>query len=109
MRRNAAAKPDLDVSADRLSRLSTRALGARYAELHAAVFACYEDEPSKHDPAARRAAAEQRAAPMIEAARVVHAELVRRLRRRARIWWGVTVSISLIGVAVIAWVLLAAR
>ncbi len=109
MRSNAAAKPDLDVSADGLSRLSTRALGARYAELHAAVFACYEDEPSTHDPAARRAAAEKRAVPMIEAARVVHAELVRRLRRRARIWWGVTVSVTAIGLVVIAWVVLASR
>ncbi len=109
MRRNAAAKPDLDVSADHLSRLSTRALGARYAELHAAVFACYEEEPSKHDPAARRAAAEKRAAPMIEAARVVHAELVRRLRRRARIWWGVTASLTVIGIVVVAWVVIASR
>lgn len=96
MSRRDDAPPD----ADALRRLPGDELDRRYAELHRQAFACYEDaelaaESGRLDRAAATARAQAQAAPLIERARALHAERVRRLRLRARRW-----RIAAAGVAV---------
>lgn len=100
--------PDTSTS---LRSLSSRELEERYAGLHRQVFACYEDAQSceQDDPDAYAKAMEQaqaRAAPLIERARAVHEERVRRLRKRARTWWMLAYGTAVIGALLIAWLAL---
>ena len=48
--------------------------------------------------------ARNQAEPLIEQARAVHSERVRRLRLRARRWWIATVAVAVIGSALIVWI-----
>lgn len=100
--------PAIDVSAEALGALPGSELDALYADLHRQVFACYDgidDLPESRRDAAQ-VKARRRAEPMIEQARAVHAERVRRLRLRARRWWIATVAVAVAGSAGVAWLLL---
>lgn len=96
----------VDTSPAALQRLSGSELEALYADFHRRVFAFYEGIDDL--PEARREAAQVRARnqaePLIEQARAVHSERVRRLRLRARRWWIATVAVAVIGSALIVWV-----
>lgn len=98
----------VDTSPERLRALQGDELDALYAEFHTRVFACYdeiEQVPERRREAAL-ARAQQRAAPLIEQARAVHDERVRRLRRKARRWWIATALVAVAGSAAIAWLLM---
>jgi len=104
-RRRRGTAPAADTSAEALRQLSGDELDALYGDFHRRVFACYEgidDLPQARREAAQ-AAARRRAEPMIEQARAVHEERVRRLRLRARRWWIATVAVAVAGGAAIAW------
>lgn len=93
-----------------LRALSSAELERRYADLHRQVFACYEDadlavESGRLGREAATARAEAQAAPLIERARALHAERVRRLRLRARRWWIAAGATLAVGGAAIAWLL----
>ncbi|MCD9032081.1 hypothetical protein LDO32_10145 [Luteimonas sp. Y-2-2-4F] len=93
-----------------LRALSGDELERRYAELHRQVFACYEDadlaaESGRLGREAATAQAQAQAAPLIERARALHAERVRRLRLRARRWWIAAGTTLALGAAAIAWLL----
>lgn len=102
------ATPLVDTSPAALRALPGAVLDALYADFHRRVFACYEGIDEL--PAARResaqSAARKRAEPMIEQARAVHDERVRRLRLKARRWWIATVAVAVAGSAGIIWMLL---
>ena len=97
-----------DTSPDTLQRLSGSELDALYQEFHHRVFAFYEgidDLPEKKRKAAQVRARNQ-AEPLIEQARAVHDERVRRLRLKARRWWIATGAVAVVGSLGIAWVAL---
>ncbi|MGO1541263.1 MAG: hypothetical protein ACTHXB_06460 [Luteimonas sp.] len=100
--------PSADTSPAALRALPGAQLDALYADFHRRVFACYEGIDEL--PAARREAAQakarRRAEPMIEQARAVHEERVRRLRLKARRWWIATVAVAVAGSAGISWLAL---
>ena len=97
-----------DTSPDALRRLSGSELEALYGDFHRRVFAFYDgiDELPESRREAAQVAARRRAEPLIEQARAVHDERVRRLRLRARRWWIATVAIAVAGSAGIAWLAL---
>ena len=97
-----------DASPAALRALPGAELDALYADLHRRVFACYDgiDDLPRARIEAAQADARRRAEPMIEQARAVHEERVRRLRLRARRWWIATVAVAVAGSAGIAWLLL---
>ncbi|WP_101927432.1 MULTISPECIES: hypothetical protein [Luteimonas] len=82
-----------------------QALQARAFELyeHAALRA--EADPPRAD--AIYAKAEQRTAPLIEQARVLNDERVRRLRARAQRWRVGTLVIAVVGSLALLWMLVA--
>jgi len=98
----------VDTSSETLRRMSGKELEALYEDFHRRVFAFYDGIDKL--PASRReaaqAAARRRAEPLIEQARAVHQERVRRLRLRARGWWIATVVVAVAGSAGIAWLAL---
>ena len=107
-RRDAPAEASADTSPAALRALPGAELDALYADFHRRVFACYEgidDLPEARREAAQ-AAARRRAEPMIEQARAVHDERVRRLRLKARRWWIATVAVTVAGGAGIFWLAL---
>lgn len=98
----------VDTSPETLRRMSGAELEALYEDFHRRVFAFYkgiDDLPESRREAAQ-AAARRRAEPLIEQARAVHGERVRRLRLRARAWWIATVAVAVAGSAGIAWLAL---
>lgn len=99
------AKPD--ISPEALRAMPGDALDALYAEFHSRVFACYDevDRVPERNREAALARAQQRAAPLIEQARAVHDERVRRLRRKARRWWIATAAVAVAGTLGILWML----
>lgn len=105
-----AAAPDDPVAAEALRRLSGRELDALYADLHRRAFECYDDgalaaESGRIDRDTAAARAQAQAAPLIEQARVVHAERLARLRRRARRWWIAAVAVAIGGSGALLWLL----
>ena len=106
--RNATAGPAVDTSPAALRALPGSELDALYADLHRRVFACYDgiDELPPRQLEAAQVAARRRAEPMIEQARAVHDERVRRLRLKARRWWIATAAVAVAGSAGIIWLLL---
>ncbi|MGY0559959.1 hypothetical protein ACW7G2_04445 [Luteimonas sp. A277] len=97
-----------DTSSAALRRLSGSELDALYEQFHRRVFAFYDGIDDL--PEAKRGAAQVRARnqaePLIDQARAVHAERVRRLRLKARRWWIATVAVAVAGSAAIAWLAL---
>lgn len=90
--------------------LSNAALDTALDAARAEAFAQYEQAAQVADAAPKRATqvyadVEARVAPLIEQARVLNDERVRRLRARARRWRNATWVILVIGVAAIAWLL----
>lgn len=94
----------VDTSAAALRRMSGGELDALYAQFHRRVFAFYEgiDELPEHKRQAAQVRARNQAEPLIEQARAVHTERVRRLRLKARRWWIATVAVAAAGSAAIA-------
>ncbi|MCD9027176.1 hypothetical protein LDO26_02965 [Luteimonas sp. BDR2-5] len=93
--------------------LSNAELVRQIQDLQARAFEVYEDAAlqAEADPARAEAIyrqAEQRAAPLIESARVLNDERVRRLRARARRWRIIALATAVVGGAVLLW-LVAAR
>ncbi len=93
--------------------LSNADLARRIQVLQSRAFELYEDAALQAEADPRRAdsiyaTAEQRAAPLIEQARVLNDERVRRLRARAKRWRVGTLVIAAIGVVGLVW-LMAAR
>lgn len=104
-KQDAAAGSKADLSPAALRALSGAELDALYADFHSRVFACYEgidDLPESRREAAQ-VRARRRAEPMIERARAVHDERVRRLRLKARRWWIATIAVAVAGSLGIAW------
>ncbi len=101
-------KLHVDTSPEALRRLSGRELEALYEDFHRRVFAFYDgiDELPEARREAAQVAARRRAEPLIEQARAVHNERLRRLRLRARRWWIATIAIAVLGSAAIAWLTL---
>ena len=97
-----------DTSPEALRRLSGSELDALYGDFHRRVFAFYDgiDELPERRREAAQADARRRAEPLIEQARAVHEERVRRLRLRARRWWIATIAVAVAGIAGIAWLAL---
>ncbi len=95
----------VDTSADALRRMSGKELEALYEDFHRRVFAFYDgiDELPASRREAAQVAARRRAEPLIEQARAVHEERVRRLRRRARGWWIAAITVAVAGSLGIAW------
>ncbi|QCO66899.1 hypothetical protein E4582_12270 [Luteimonas yindakuii] len=93
-----------------LRRLPGAELERRYAQLHRDVFALYEEAEATSDASPRErdaahARAQARAQPLIEQARRLHDERVRRLRVRARRWWWATGIVAVAGGALVLWLL----
>lgn len=105
---NRRQRPRVDLSAEALRRMPAAELDALYEDYHRRVFAFYDgiDELPEARREAAQAAARRRAEPLIEQARAVHEERVRRLRLRARRWWIATVAVAIAGSAGIAWLAL---
>jgi len=101
-------RPRLDLSPEALQRMPAAELDALYEDYHRRVFAFYDgiDELPEARREAAQAAARRRAEPLIEQARAVHEERVRRLRLRARRWWIATLVVAVAGSAAIAWLAL---
>lgn len=106
-RKEHAPGPVVDTSPAALRALPGTELDALYADLHGRVFACYEgiDELPERRREAAQGAARRRAEPMIEQARAVHGERVRRLRLKARRWWIATIVVAVAGSVGILWLL----
>lgn len=105
--RRMSGRTPVDLSPQALRAMSGDALDALYQRLHQQVFACYagtDTLPERKRQAALERAG-RRAAPVIEQARVVHAERVRRLRARARRWWVAAAALAVAGLAAIVWML----
>lgn len=85
-------------------------LERRYAQLHREVFALYEEAEATSNASggardAANARARARAQPLIEQARLLHAERLRRLRLRARRWWWATGTVTAAGTVLVLWLL----
>lgn len=92
--------------------LSNGELERRYAALHREVFALYESaqggagaDTTRDGTDAAHRQAQARAQPLVEQARRLHEERVRRLRRRARRWWWATGAITVTGTALVLWLI----
>ncbi|MCD9045424.1 hypothetical protein [Luteimonas sp. MHLX1A] len=92
--------------------LSNGELERRYAALHREVFALYESaqggagaDTTREGTDAAHRQAQARAQPLVEQARRLHQERVRRLRRRARRWWWATGAITVTGTALVLWLI----
>lgn len=101
-------RPRVDVSPEALRRMPAAELDALYEDYHRRVFAFYDgiDALPETRRDAAQATARRRAGPLIERARAVHEERVRRLRLRARRWWIATLAVAIAGSAGIAWLAL---
>lgn len=92
--------------------LSNGELERRYAALHREVFALYESaqggagaDTTREGTDAAHRQAQARAQPLVEQARRLHQERVRRLRRRARRWWWATGAVTVTGTALVLWLI----
>lgn len=91
--------------------LTNAALDRALHALQADAFAQYEQAALVADASPKRATqvyadVEARVAPLIEQARVLNDERVRRLRHRARRWRIATWAVLAVGLAGIGWLLL---
>ena len=92
--------------------LSNAELVQRIEDLQSRAFALYEDaalqaeaDPTRAEAIYRQA--EHRAAPVIESARVLNDERVRRLRVRARRWRSIAMATAVVGSAALLWLVVA--
>ena len=92
--------------------LSNGELERRYAALHREVFALYESaqggagaDTTREGTDAAHRQAQARAQPLVEQARRLHEERVRRLRRRALRWWWATGAVTVTGTALVLWLI----
>lgn len=89
--------------------LSNAQLDERLRELQQQAFALFEDAALAADVRSDRGAharAERTAAPLIEEARALNAERVRRLRARARRWRNAAAGTAIGGGVLVLWLLL---